>query len=406
MRAPALAVAEARRLLLAEVEPPGAERVPLGECLGRVTAEPARAATAVPGFDNSAMDGYAVRSADLGAGQVPLRVVGESRAGHPATAAVAPGEAVRISTGAAIPAGADAVVPVEQAREEDGAVVPTAAPVEAGAHVRLAGEDIAAGAEAVPAGRRIGAAELGVLASLGTELAVCARRPRVAVISGGDELLQPGQPPRPDRIYDSNRFGLVAMATEAGAAASHAGGMRDDLDSTRAAIAAALDADLLVLSGGVSVGRHDHVKEALAELGVEQLFWRVALKPGGPTWGGVLRRDGARSTVVLGLPGNPVSALVTFRLFARPAVLAATGRDPDEGRATAILAEAVAKKPGRAVYLRCRLEPGEAGWTAHLTTERQGSHVLSSMLGADCLAVVPAERESVEAGERVEVLLL
>jgi molybdopterin molybdotransferase len=258
----------------------------------------------------------------------------------------------------------------------------------------------------VPAGRRLGPGEVGVLASLGMATVECARRPRLAVLSGGDELLAPGQPPEPGRIYDSNRFALAAMAAEAGADPHHGGGMPDTLAGTREAIAPHLDADFVVLAGGVSVGRHDHVKEALAELGVEQLFWRVALQPGGPTWGGVLRRPGGRPTLVLGLPGNPVSAMVTFRLFAHPALLAATGRDPGEGSATATLAEPVAKASGRARYLRCRLEPAPGGWRAAPTSERQGSHVLSSMLGADCLAVIPAERERVEAGEEVEVLLL
>jgi molybdopterin molybdotransferase len=406
VRAAAIAVAEARDLLLAEVAPVGSEPVLLGECLGRVTVAAVRAGAPVPGFDNSAMDGYAVRAADLAAGPAPLRIVAESRAGVPAERALGPGEAARISTGAAIPAGADAVVPLEDAREEEGAVVPTAAPVAPGAHVRRAGEDLAAGVEALPAGATIGAAEVGVLAGLGLAAVECARRPRLAVLTGGDELLEPGEPPAPGRIYDSNRFALAALAERAGAAPFHAGGMPDDLGGTRAAIEPALDADLVVLAGGVSVGRHDHVKQALAELGVEQLFWRVALRPGGPTWGGVLRRPGGRPTVVFGLPGNPVSAMVTFRLFAHPAVLAATGRDPGEEPVVATLTEAIEKKPGRAYYPRCRLDPGEHGWQATPTTSRQGSHVLSSMLGADCLAAIPAERERVEAGERIEVLPL
>ncbi|MEZ5077686.1 MAG: molybdopterin molybdotransferase MoeA [Solirubrobacterales bacterium] len=406
MSAAPLPAAVARRLLLDEVVSAGTELVPLGGCLGRVCGAPVRAPVPLPGFDNAAMDGYAVRAADLAGGPVPLRIVAESRAGHPAGRGLGPGEAARISTGATIPAGADAVVPVEEAREEDGAVVALAAPVEPGAHVRRAGEDLAAGAEALPAGWPIGPAEVGVLASLGLAEVECARRPRLAVLTGGDELLEPGQPPEPGRIYDSNRFALLAQAKRAGADAFHAGGMPDDLARTREAIAAALDAEFVVLAGGVSVGRHDHVKEALAELGVEQLFWRVALRPGGPTWGGVLRRPGGRPTLVFGLPGNPVSAMVTFRLFAQPALLAATGRDPEEGRATAVLAEPVAKRAGRALYLRCRLERTEQGWLAHLTNPRQGSHVLSSMLGADCLAALPAGPERVEAGERVGVLLL
>ncbi len=401
-----LPVAAARELLLAEARVTEGEPVPLAECLGRVSAEPVRAAVSLPGFDNSAMDGYAVRAGDLADGEGPLRIVGESRAGVPAAVAVGAGEAVRISTGAALPAGADAVVPVEQAREQDGAMVATATPVAAGAHVRRAGEDLEAGAVALAAGTRIGAAELGVLAGAGVPEVVCARRPRLVVLTGGDELLAPGEAVAPGQIFDSNRFSLVAMGREAGAEASFGGGMADSLEATRAAIEGALGADLLVLCGGVSVGRHDHVKEALAELGVEQLFWRVALRPGGPTWGGVLRRPGGRPTLVFGLPGNPVSAQVTFRLFVQPALLATSGRDPEPRRASATLGADVRGLAKRDVYLRCRLEPGPDGWRALPTGERQGSHILTSMLGADCLAVIPAGSERMSAGEPVEVLLL
>jgi molybdopterin molybdotransferase len=401
-----LAVEEARRLVLAEVVPSGAERVSLGECIGRVTAAAVMAERPVPPFDNSAMDGYAVRSADTEGAARPLAIAGESSAGHPGDRGPAPGEAMRISTGAMVPAGADAVVPLEQAREVGGSLLPTAAPVSAGAHVRRAGEDIAAGAEALPAGRTIGATELGVLASLGLEEVECARRPAVAVLTSGDELLGPGEAAGPGQIHDSNRFTLVAKAGEAGAEAVYAGLLPDEPRASREAIEEVLGSDLVVIAGGVSVGPHDHVKGALAELGVEQLFWRVALRPGGPTWAGVVRRPRARPTLVFGLPGNPVSAMVTFHLFVRPAILAATGRDPDGDRMHAALAHGYRKALGRAHYLRCALERGEVGWRASVTTERQGSHVLSSLLGAQCLAVIPAERTELEAGEEVEVRLL
>lgn len=407
MSAPApLAVERARQLVLDQVARGGAERVPLGACLGRVVAVPVEAVSPVPSFDNSAMDGYALRSADTGAQSRTLRIVAESSAGHPADRGPGPGEAVRISTGAALPPGADAVVPVERAREKGDEVVVEAGPVAAGAHVRRAGEDLAAASVALPEGSRVGPAELAVLASTGVDAVLCARRPRLAVLTSGDELLAPGEPAGPGQIYDASRFSLPALAAEAGADATHAGAVRDDHEGTRAAIERVLDHDLVVIAGGVSVGRHDHVKAALAALGVEQLFWRVALRPGGPTWAGVLRRAGGERTLVFGLPGNPVSAMVTFHLFVRPAILAASGRDPDEDRAGALLAAEYRKPAGRAHYLRCRLEPGPAGWLATLTTERQGSHVLSSMLGARCLAVIPAERTAVEAGERVEIRLL
>lgn len=401
-----IGVAAARELLLAQVVGTASEGVALGECAGRVTAAAVLAPAPVPGFDNSAMDGYAVRSADLTGGSRPLRVVAESRAGLPATTAVGAGEAARISTGAMIPAGADAVVRLEEAREEGETVVPTAAPVLPGAHIRRAGEDVPAGAEALPAGTTIGAPEIAVLASLGLESVTCARPPRLTVLTGGDELLAPGEAAGPGKIYDSNRFALVAMARRLGAEATYAGGMPDDRAGTREAIAAALDAELLVLCGGVSVGRHDHVKEALAELGIEQLFWRVALRPGGPTWGGVLRRASGPPTLVFGLPGNPVSAQVTFRLFVQPAILAATGRVGEPPPVRARLGAGVRSLPARDQYLRCRLVLEVGGVEAIPTGERQGSHILASMLGAECLAVIPAARGTVEAGEEVEVLLL
>ncbi|MGN6276313.1 MAG: molybdopterin-binding protein [Solirubrobacterales bacterium] len=164
--------------------------------------------------------------------------------------------------------------------------------------------------------------------------------------------------------------------------------------------------DVLLVAGGVSVGRHDHVKGALVELGVEERFWGVAMRPGGPTWFGALRREGGRPTLVFGLPGNPVSAMVTFHLFARPALRAMQGLDPVPGRTHATLATAYRKKPGKAHYLRCRLELTDAGWRVHLTRERQGSHVLTSMLGADALAVIPADAEEIAAGDQVEIELL
>ena len=405
MSGQAIPVAMACDLVLSAVTPLAAESIPIDECLGRVSAGDVRAEAPVPGFDNSAMDGFAVRSADLGGDAVRLRIVGESRAGHPAPVEPQAGEVVRISTGAVVPPGADAVVPLEEALEQGESVLIEVG-VDPGKHVRRAGEDLAAGAVAVAGGSLLGAAEIAVLASIGKAAVSCSRRPRVAVLSGGDELLAPGEAPVPGAIYDANRFGLVAMAREAGSEAYFAGAMADTPAATREAIRSALDADFVVVTGGVSVGRHDHVKGALAELGVEQLFWRVALRPGGPTWAGVAPEFEGRRTLVFGLPGNPVSALVTFRLFVQPALRAATGLDPRETIVTARLAEPFTKAVKRAQYLRCRLEPTATGWLASLTTERQGSHVLTSMLGADGLAVIPAERDSVAAGEEVEVLFL
>jgi molybdopterin molybdotransferase len=394
----------ARRIVLERAAPLGAEPVPLREALGRRLAADVAAAEPVPGFDNSAMDGFAVRAADTRGARpgapLALPVVGEARAGRPAAARLGAGEAIAISTGAAIPAGADAVVRVEDTRGEGDRVL-VEAEVEPGRDVRRAGEDVAAGETALAAGDGIGPAQLGVLASLGVAEVACRRRPRVSVLTSGDELLAPGEAMRPGGVRNSNAFSVTALAEWAGAEAAFAGSPPDELEATRAAIAPALDAaDAVVLCGGVSVGAHDHVKRALADLGVEEAFWRVALKPGKPTWFGSRGR-----TLVFGLPGNPVSAMVTFVLLVAPALTALGGGRPERRRTTARLARACDKRPGRAHAVRCRLELREDGWLAH-PAERQGSHVLSSMLGADCLALLPAESGPLPAGARVEVELL
>jgi molybdopterin molybdotransferase len=423
----ALAPEAARELVLAEVAPVESEPVPLEECLGRVTATEVRSAISLQPFDNSAMDGYALRSADTEGDQSRLRLVGESRAGHPAEVAVGEGEAIWISTGAMVPEGADAVIPVEDTSEEDGHVLPVlpVRPVRPGESIRRAGEDVEAGQALIPAGTQLRSPEVAVLAAAGVAEIEVAHQPQVAILGSGDELIPPGQPLGPGQIHDSNTHALSALARETGAAVACVTHLPDDAAATRQALAAALspelhqilaakgpefDAvrplDVLIVAGGVSVGRHDHVKEAFADLGVEERFWRVALRPGGPTWFGVLPREGGRPTLVFGLPGNPVSAMVTFHLFARPALRAMVGLDPDARRTRAVLATTYRKKPGKAQYLRCRLELSEQGWRAHLTREAQGSHVLTSMLDADALALIPAERGEVAAGEQVTIELL
>ncbi|MGN6258735.1 MAG: molybdopterin molybdotransferase MoeA [Solirubrobacterales bacterium] len=421
-----LAPEAAREVVLGEVVPLASEEVPLEESLGRVTASEVRSKIAIQPFDNSAMDGYALRSAEAEAEAEapPLRLVGESRAGHPAPVPVGEGEAIWISTGAMVPEGADAVLPVEDSREEDGELLP-GRPVRPGENIRRTGEDVKVGQVLLEPGQRIGAAEVAVLAAAGVVQIECAQLPRVAILGSGDELVTPGEPLGPGQIHDSNSYALSALVREAGANPVHVAHLPDEPAATREAITAALSSelhqifplaegkfdavrgvDVLLVAGGVSVGRHDHVKDALAELGVEERFWRVAMRPGGPTWFGVLRREGARPTLVFGLPGNPVSAMVTFHLFAKPALRALAGLDPLAGRTHAAIATAYRKKPGKAHYLRCRLELTDQGWRARLTRESQGSHVLTSMLGADALALMPSDRDEIAAGERVEVELL
>jgi molybdopterin molybdotransferase len=394
-------IEEARRLVLERASPLPAEQVPLRDALGRVLAVEVGAADPVPGFDNSAMDGFAVRAADTASAPVTLQVVDESRAGRPAERVLGAGEAIMISTGAMVPEGADSVVQVEDTSARDGSVE-VGVTVEPGRNVRRAGEDVRSGESVIPPGTVLGAAELGVIASVGLGAAECTRRPRVCVLTTGDELHEPGEPLGPGGIRNSNAHSVPALAEASGAEVAWVETVADDPAATRSATQRALDADVVVICGGVSVGEHDHVRAALAELGVEEAFWGVALRPGKPTSFGV---HGGQGALVFGLPGNPVSAMVTFLLLARPAIDALLGADTERRRATAILDEEYAKKPGRAHAVRCRLEFRDDGWHAR-TTGEQGSHVLTSMLGADALALIPTDSGMVPAGQRVEIELL
>ncbi|HEX6115757.1 MAG TPA: gephyrin-like molybdotransferase Glp [Solirubrobacterales bacterium] len=397
-------IEQAREMVLERTPAMPAEEVAIGDARGRVLAEAVDAGEeAVPGFDNSAMDGYAVRAADAAAASeqspVSLRIAGESRAGHPADGELAGGEAIAISTGAMVPAGADAVVRVEDTRPADGAVEILAAPAE-GLNIRRAGEDVSPGDRLLEPGVTLGAAELGVAVSVGRAALRCARRPRVSVLATGDELVGPDEPLFPGAVRNSNMHTLPPLAIAAGADVAGAARVRDTAAATHEAIAAALASDVVIVSGGVSVGAHDHVRPAFAELGVEQVFWGVSLRPGKPTYFGV-----GADTLVFGLPGNPVSAIVTFLLFARPAIRRMLGAPDARERATATLTEPYAKRPGRAHAIRVRLELADEGWRA-TPTKDQGSHVLTSMLGADALAYLPAGAGDVAAGERVEIELL
>jgi molybdopterin molybdotransferase len=389
-------IATARRRVLDAVEPLPPERVALEDALGRVLAEDVDSPGDVPPFDSSALDGYVV--GDTGGGELP--VVGESRAGSPTERAVGAGEAMRISTGAAVPAGGVAVVPVERSESRDSTVVLPAS-VD-GANIRRAGEDVRSGERVLSAGADVGPAELGVLASLGYDDALVGGLPSVVVLTTGDELVEPGAGPlQPGQIRNSNAYSLSAQAKRAGGVVVAREIVKDDRDATVEALTWALDlADVVVVSGGVSVGPHDHVKPALAELGVEERFWRVALKPGKPTWFGTRGRQ-----YVFGLPGNPVSAIVTFHLFARPALRRLAGGDAHDTRTRAFLAEPIEREPGRDQVLRCRLEARPDGW--HVTpTKAQGSHVLTSMIGAEALALVPRGAGELAAGEPVDIELV
>jgi len=394
-----VSIDEARALVLGAVDGPlDLEEVAVDEALDRVLARDVVAAADVPSRDNSAMDGFAVAAGD--AGRVLTVVAGdEARAGAPAAGPPGPHAALRISTGAHVPPGTEAVVPVEQTEPAgDGAIRVTAA-VAPGQHVRRAGEDTAAGATVLAAGTRFGPAELGVAVVAGRGTVPVAPAPRVAIVSTGDELVPAGAPLAPGQLHDSNSVVLAALAARAGARVVAHERARDTLGETHQALARALAvADVVLVSGGVSVGPHDHVKPALEALGVDEVFWRVRLRPGGPTWFG---RRGA--TLVFGLPGNPVSSTVTCVLFARPALLALQGADPAPVRTTVRLAAALPRNPGRDEAVRVRLDPATGAATP---TGPQGSHVTTSMLAADALAIVPQGDGELPAGTVVAAELL
>ena len=394
-----ITIDEGRRRVLESVTPLGDEAVPLGHALGRLLAEDVASEIAVPPFDSSAMNGFAVVAGPGG----EREVIGEARAGHPWDGPpLAPGSAVRISTGAVVPESADAVVPVERttAVKRAGSVgVPDTEP---GDNVRRPGEDIPRGAVVLRAGTPLGPAELGVAASVGRAELRCAQRPTVAILVTGDELTEPGAALAPGAIYSSNAFTLAALVESAGGLVVLSTAVRDDPEATRAELAKGLDdADVLIVSGGVSVGPHDHVKTALAELGVEERFWGVRLRPGKPIWFGT-----RGTTLAFGLPGNPVSAMVTFQLFVRPALAALQSGVSEPRRTVAELTAPVPRSPQREQAIRVRLHQSENGLTAEPTKGAQGSHVLTSMIGADALALIAPGEGEAAAGERVEVELL
>jgi molybdopterin molybdotransferase len=388
-----LTIAEARRLVLDAVQPLATESVAIADARDRVLAVDLDAAGDVPAFACSAMDGYAVHPGPAGR---TLSVVGESRAGTPADKSLGDGEAIRISTGAAIPPGANAVIPQESVEASEGTIV-TRAEVGEGDNVRDRGEDMRAGTTVLRAGTLLEAAELGAAVAAGAGALTVTCRPRVQVLSTGDELKAPGEPLGPGEIHNSNGPMLVALAAHQGAACHPPGRLRDDRAATEAGLAAALkSSDVVIVSGGVSVGPHDHVKPALEALGVEQVFWRVALQPGKPTWFG--RRGG---TLVFGLPGNPVSAVVTFSLFVRPALAALQRRAPERLlEPEAVLASPISRNRDREQAVRVRLERRN-GQLLAIPNGPQGSHIVTSLLGADALALIPAGDGALEAGETV-----
>ncbi|HHB12390.1 MAG TPA: molybdopterin molybdenumtransferase MoeA [Chromatiales bacterium] len=393
---------EARRRILETVAPvTGREHLPIRTALGRVLAEPVTARIDVPGHDNSAMDGYALNSRELaGGGTVTLQVVGTSWAGKPYAGNIGPGQCVRIFTGAVMPPEADTVVIQEQVRRDGEAVHFDAAGQRPGQNVRRAGEDIRAGQRVLAPGRRLTPADLGLLASVGVAEVTVHRRPRVAFFSTGDELRGVVEPLAPGQIYDSNRYTLYGMLTRLGVDLLDMGVVPDRPEAIRAAFAEAAEAaDVVMTSGGVSVGEADYVKETLDALG-EVRFWKVAIKPGRPLAFG--RVGGAW---FFGLPGNPVSVMVTFYLFAQPALRRMMGETPTEPLHIRVpCTTALKKRPGRMEFQRGVLERDPQGRWSVRKTGPQGSGILSSMSEANCLIVLPLESAGVEPGAEVEVI--
>ena len=376
---------EARAAMRARAVALPAEPVALDALAGRVLAEHVRSRTDHPAFTNSAMDGFAVRAGDVAGGRA-ARLVGESRAGVPFAGTVGPGEAVRISTGAELPEGVDAILRKEDADDRGDAVAATVPPP-AGMSLRRRGEDVREGQVLLPAGHRVAPHEVGVVAAAGHAVVSCLRRPRVVVVGSGDELVQPGGRPGPGQVFDSNRHGIAAQARAAGAEVLRLVLVPDDRAATEAALREALDGDrpdVLVTIGGVSVGRHDHLRPALEACGVAQVFFGAAIRPGHPLWLG--ERGGQR---VLGLPGNPVSSAVCFHAFGRELL-----GWPDDWDVRMPLGSAYRKDTPRTELIRCREMDG-----ALHPLPRQGSHAITSLASASHLAVIPAEREETLAGE-------
>jgi molybdopterin molybdotransferase len=392
-----LSLEEALERILERVTPLGPEDVELSAAAGRVLAEDARAVVDLPPFPSSAMDGFAVRSEDT-PGRLP--VVARIAAGVPAPRALEAGEAMAIATGGVVPAGADSVIPIEYVVERDNSVE-ISAPVVQSDNVRPRGGDVAAGGVVVPRGARLGAAQIGALAAAGLDRVVVGQRPRVAVLSTGTELRRPGEPLGPGEVYEANGVLLATAFAAAGAVVAALPAVADDESSHRAALERGLAADVLVTSGGVSVGPHDLVRRILGELGVEEIFWGIAVKPGKPLAFGVLG-----STLVFGLPGNPVSSLVGAEVFVRPALLALQGASVPgpvffEGR----LAAAVRRNAHRDEFVRARSAVSEDGVLLDPVTGQE-SHMIARAAAADALVLAPRGEGELAAGERVRYLAL
>jgi molybdopterin molybdotransferase len=392
-----ISLQKAQSLVFARAQPLPSEPVALERAAGRVLAEPARAVVDLPPFRSSAMDGYAVRSADT-PGTLP--VVFRVAAGAPALRPLEAGQAMAIATGGVVPEGADAIIPHEDVVETANEVKISTLVV-SGANVRAAGGDVAAGGLVVEAGVLLGPAQIGALAAAGVAQVVCSRRPRATVLTTGTELRPPGSLLGLGEVYEANGVMLAAQLEAGGAEVRRLDPVADDEDAHRQALEQGLESDLLVTSGGVSVGPHDLVRRIEQELGVEEVFWRVAVRPGKPVSFGV-----RGSTLVFGLPGNPVSTLVGCELFVRPALLALQGAlDPGPRFAAGRLAAGVSQNPGRDDLLRARSAVTDDGVVLEPVTGQE-SHMIVRAAEADALVLVPRGEGELPAGSIVRYLMI
>ena len=390
---------DAQGRILDHVGPLGAEAVPIHEATGRVLAGEIAAPFDMPAADNSAMDGFAVRSAECRT-TVDLKVTGYRPAGFSEETPVFPGCAVRIMTGAPLPGGYDTVVPLEDAREEDG-TVRIRGPVRAGAHVRVRGEDVKAGDLVIRPGAVLRPPEISLIASFGRVQVPVFRKPNVAILATGDELVEPGEKILPGAVVNSNSFSLASAVREAGAEPAILGIAGDSLPDLREKLSAGLSEDVLITSAGVSVGDRDLVREALSGLGVREIFWRVRMRPGRPFAFGL-----SGAVPVFSLPGNPVSALITFEMLVRPALRAMVGDPaPVKPRVKGVLEEPIRKKAGRIQFLRVRMELRDGTWQVRSAGD-QNTGILRTLVHGNGIALLPADRTEFQPGETVDLLPL
>lgn len=391
---------EAREIILDNIYPIESELIFLGEALHRVIATDIHAPFPIPPWDNSAMDGFAVSSDACAAGS-PLAITGVVHAGSVAAEPLTLGSALRIMTGAPMPEGADAVIPWEEADEAGGAVTPKKA-VSMGQHVRYRGEDLQEGSLVVAQGTLLRPPQIGLLASCGSTMIPVYRKPRIAIVSTGDELVNLGEPIGPGQIINSNSLSLAAAVREAGGEPVMLGIARDSLEMTREKLSAALSCDALVTSAGVSAGDKDLVRTVLESLGARQLFWKILIKPGHPT---AFSMYGTKP--LFSLPGNPVSSLITFEMLVKPALLKMRGhRHPVPPLLPALLREEVRKKPGRLHFLRVQLMKMDDGTVFATSAGDQNTGIAKTLNAADGLAILPADETLFPAGSSVNVQIL